>query len=221
MFMSSLHLGTFPALIGLAFIVSMPCAAVAQSPDPFQAAPAPVSEPAKPATRSHAVQPPQRVVIQRVIQRVIVPEAPTTTRRTQPAPVDGGVIPQGYAPSPGTAPVGSRQFDGNWLATLNCQDSGPARGFGFQLIGNVTSGHFRGQKGVMGQPGGHNFDGVIQPDGHAVIVVNGLTGDTKYNIDNAPAGQSFVYQVSAQFTSNQGTGTRAGGRACTMNFVKQ
>lgn len=192
----------------------------AQSADPFQAAPGPAPEPAKPAARPHIqrapVTAPAHVPERVVIQRVYVP-APAPRR--EPAP-QTELAPQAQ-PVPAAPAPATRQFDGYWLMTVVCQDSGSARGYSYQLIGQVTDGRFRAQRGVPNQPNSDSFDGIIQADGRAQILSNGLTGGSAYSFGNRPEGSPFAYHINAQFQATRGTGTRVEHRPCTFDFVRQ
>jgi hypothetical protein len=63
--------------------------------------------------------------------------------------------------------------------------------------------------------------GDIQPDGRALLRVNGLTGDPRYAAKRAARGSPYVYQVEALFEGSQGTGRRLQQRECQVKFDKQ
>ena len=114
------------------------------------------------------------------------------------------------------------RFDGTWSMTLICPATADgARGVTFRFPVEVRNGVLRGSHGAEGQPGWLMYDGVVQPDGTALIAAKGVTGDTVYTVGRLPPGTPYSYQVDARFEDTRGSGTRLMGRTCTAGFVKQ
>lgn len=62
--------------------------------------------------------------------------------------------------------------------------------------------------------------GNINPDGSAVLQMNGLTGSSQYNAGRVSAGSLYHYIVDAHFTASAGTGKRNSGRDCKFTFLR-
>jgi hypothetical protein len=65
------------------------------------------------------------------------------------------------------------------------------------------------------------LEGTIQPDGRASIIANGVTGPSKFNIKEAPQGEPYGYNITAQFERAHGHGKRTELRSCDVDFVRQ
>lgn len=126
------------------------------------------------------------------------------------------------APATGNARVGgSKDFDGNWDVTLNCQATGKAQGFTRALAATVTNGVFHAE--VQG-PSGVNrleIDGQIPADGKTTLSARGTTGASTYTLNNVAPGSPYAFTVDAQFDRSRGSGKRNEARACNLVFVKR
>ncbi|MDB5384123.1 MAG: hypothetical protein JWO26_3755 [Rhodospirillales bacterium] len=136
---------------------------------------------------------------------------------TEPATIIPAAPP---APMRATPSAPSR-FDGAWLITQTCPTTpNGARALTFSFGGVVRGGALRGERGVPGQPAWLRFEGVIEPDGSAVISARGLTGGSEYTLGRLPNGTPYSYVVHARFDHQRGTGTRQGGRECSIAFAR-
>jgi hypothetical protein len=133
--------------------------------------------------------------------------------------------------SPPAAPVAQRMleaaagsFDGTWNVVLDCPTDpspGGALHYTYQFPAQVSGGVFRGEHGAPGAPGWLLFEGTIQPDGSAVLVAKGLTGQPPYTLRQLSGGTPYGYRMTAHFQGGRGNGTRTDGRTCTAAFTKQ
>jgi hypothetical protein len=112
-------------------------------------------------------------------------------------------------------------FDGTWTTILSCANSNGALGFSFEFPSIVTGGVLHGEKGTKGEPGWLALDGPIQPDGAALLYVNGLVGAAPFAVGQRPAGTAYGYHVDARFSGDAGTGHRVEGRPCTVSFARK
>jgi len=224
---------------GLLAMIVVACLLVVASPnraqgaDPFQAAPGPVPEQASPtsafqaapgpspqaakpsahAAAGHATalgHPTDRVVIQKVIQRVYVPQ-PILQRvpQVQSAPQ--------ASPSPAT-------FDGLWWTTMVCPDTpdGRTRGYSRQFVSQVNNGLLQADSGSRGQPGSMSFQGRVNPDGTMQLSGQGLAGsDTSSVAGQLRPGTPFQFIVNGRLAAAGGTGKRLGGRDCDFAYAKR
>lgn len=126
------------------------------------------------------------------------------------------------APASGNARTGgSKDFDGNWDVTLNCQTSGKAQGFTRALAATVTNGVFHAE--VQGPSGGNRLeiDGHIPADGKTTLSARGTTGASAYTLNNVAPGSPYAFTVDAQFDRTRGSGKRNEARPCNLVFVKR
>lgn len=124
------------------------------------------------------------------------------------------------APQVPSAAVG--RFDGRWGVTINCaRHEDGASGYRLNFVAEVSNSALRGVIGTQGEPDSLLMRGDIQPDGRALLRVNGLTGDPRYAAKRAARGSPYVYQVEALFEGSQGTGRRLQQRECLVKFDKQ
>jgi hypothetical protein len=114
-----------------------------------------------------------------------------------------------------------RRFDGTWEVTLVCTEWQGASGYSKVFPAMVSDGHLHGQYDKQYQPNSLTLEGTIHPDGRASIIANGVTGPSKYNIDQVQQGQPYGYIVTAQFEASHGHGTRTKDRPCEVDFVHQ
>lgn len=125
------------------------------------------------------------------------------------------------APANNVRAGGSKDFDGNWDVTLNCQATGKAQGFTRPLVATVTNGVFHAE--AQG-PGGANrleIDGQIPQDGKTTLSARGTTGASTYTLGNVPPGTPYAFTVDAQFERSRGSGKRNEARPCNLVFVKR
>jgi hypothetical protein len=113
------------------------------------------------------------------------------------------------------------RFDGTWKVTLVCPKWEGALGYSKIFPMMVSDGHLHGQYDKQYQPNSLTLEGTIQPDGRASIMANGVTGPSKFNLDQVPEGNSFSYNITAQFERAHGHGKRTEMRPCDVDFVRQ
>jgi hypothetical protein len=121
----------------------------------------------------------------------------------------------------------TERFDGKWLTTLTCPAKGSTEGYTWKIPSQITAGNFRGEHGTADQPGYLLIEGPIKDDGTAKLSANGIVASRKYARGVfAHQGETYSYDIKAQFKETEGTGTRSEGlgivgRACTFDFIKQ
>ncbi len=123
--------------------------------------------------------------------------------------------------------IAAEHFDGTWHTKVVCPAKGNTMGFTWNFDSVVTNGNLRGVHGTEGQPGSFVLEGKIKPDGSAKLSGNGIIGSKKYaRTVFAGTGDSYSWEVKAQFKDAEGSGMRNEGmgiigRPCTFDFVKQ
>jgi hypothetical protein len=137
----------------------------------------------------------------------------------QPTPSASAPINSATAQGQGSV-ADPRRFDGAWATTLSCSSSAGAEGYTWQFIAQVKDGVFHGQYGPEGKPASGTFDGKIQPDGSANILVKGLTGQSAYSVGRVAPGAAFTFHILARFNDTSGTGQRVELRPCDVTFAK-
>ena len=126
-----------------------------------------------------------------------------------------------------TASFSSERFDGNWATKLTCPPKGNTEGYTWQFVSVIQNGNLHGERGTADQPGYFTIDGAIATDGGAKLTANGIVASKDYARGVfAHKGESYSYDVKAQFTDKTGTGTKGQGlgivgRTCTFDFTKQ
>lgn len=214
------HFAVIPALVMGLGLPDAPSVA-APLADPFQAAPGPEPEPAKPAARPHAqrapVAAPAHVPEKVVIQRVYVP---VPAPRHEPAP------PTELAPQaqPGPPPVSPAVFDGLWWTTMVCPNTpdGRTRGYSRQFISQVSNGVLQGESGTRSQPGWMFFQGRVNADGTMQLSGQGLSGNDPSSVaGQLHPGTPFQFVVNGRLAPTGGTGKRLGGRDCDLTYTKR
>jgi hypothetical protein len=115
----------------------------------------------------------------------------------------------------------TRRFDGNWLATISCPDSGPAKGYMMQIAAQVKDGNFHGQHGIEGKPDSLALNGNIQLDGSVELYALGLTGDPRFTPGKVAPGSPIAYHIQAKFDGSSGAGSRKEQRQCTFTAFKR
>lgn len=125
------------------------------------------------------------------------------------------------------ASFASERFDGKWLTTLTCPAKGNTEAYTWKIPSVIMGGNFRGEHGTADQPGYLLIEGPIKDDGSAKLSANGIVYSRKYARGVfAHEGETYSYDIRAQFTATDGTGTRSQGlgivgRTCTFEFLKQ
>ena len=126
------------------------------------------------------------------------------------------------ATSAAAQPAGDvHRFDGTWKVTVVCPKWEGALGYLKVFPVMVSDGHLHGQYDKQYQPNSLTLEGTIQPDGRASIMANGVTGPSKFNLDQVPEGNSFSYNITARFERAHGHGKRTELRPCDVDFVRQ
>jgi len=125
------------------------------------------------------------------------------------------------AAPPAKANSGNRKFDGKWTVTISCTEAGKGLGYNKILLGAVTDGKFHAEDGVQGKPNSLAIDGDIEADGKAFLIAKGLTGSSKFTINNSKEGSAYSYTVNAQFDGSSGTGKRNELRPCNLAFARR
>jgi hypothetical protein len=118
-------------------------------------------------------------------------------------------------------------FDGKWITTLTCPAKGSTEGYTWQIPSVIMDGNFRGEHGTAGEPGYLLIEGKVAANGSATLSANGIVFSRKYARGVfAAKGETYSYDIKAQFGETKGTGTRNQGlgivgRPCTFDFVRQ
>jgi hypothetical protein len=123
-------------------------------------------------------------------------------------------------PPPAAPDVG--RFDGIWVTTIVCEDTGDVLGWTRKFIGRVKGGVFHGQFGIEGKPGFDSYDATIDPDGSIEFVSKGITGgDPKTSLHHTPPGVLASWRASGRFEDSRGSALRVEGRTCNIDFAKR
>jgi hypothetical protein len=134
------------------------------------------------------------------------------------------------SPAPAAPPAAAlsapseARFDGAWKVELSCQTSSDgALGYRYEFVARVANGVLHGDRGAPGAPGSSGYfalDGSIQPDGSALLVAHGLTGDPGHTVGHVPERSPFFYHYNAHFAGTSGTASRVETRPCNLAFSK-
>jgi hypothetical protein len=118
-------------------------------------------------------------------------------------------------------------FDGNWWVTMGAQDynnpyhRGLSHAFEFHFPATVTHGVFHGERGIRGEQAFYELNGIIQPDGTALLSASGITRKQEYSQELLPPGTPYSYAVKATFKGSSGTGSSVGARVRIFHFTKK
>jgi hypothetical protein len=124
--------------------------------------------------------------------------------------------------STGASAQGSGSFDGNWMTTVACGPTADGtRGYTLSFWAQVANSMLRGMYGTEGQPPWLRLEGPIGPDGSAMLIAQGQSGDPDYAVGRVRTGTRVNYRVQAQFTGSRGSGRRLDNRPCDLTFVRQ
>ena len=104
---------------------------------------------------------------------------------------------------------GGERFDGNWLTKMTCPPKGNTEGYTWQFPSDIQNNNFHGEHGTAGQPGYLLVEGPIAGDGSAKLTANGIVDSREYARGVfAHQGESYSYDIKAQFNETTGTGAR-------------
>jgi hypothetical protein len=123
--------------------------------------------------------------------------------------------------------IAGEHFDGSWLTKLTCPPKGNTDGYTWQFVSVIQNGNFHGARGTADQPGYYTLDGKIADNGSAKLSANGIVASRQYARGVfAHKGESYGYDVKAQFQETTGTGAKSEGlgivgRTCIFEFTKQ
>lgn len=121
----------------------------------------------------------------------------------------------------------AQHFDGSWSTKLTCPPKGNTEGYTWQFVSVIQNNTLHGERGAADQPGYYTLDGKIADNGTAKLSANGIVASRQYARGVfAHKGESYGYDVKAQFQETTGTGTKSEGlgivgRTCTFEFTKQ
>jgi hypothetical protein len=124
------------------------------------------------------------------------------------------------------ASIAGGRFDGSYITHLACVAHGETPAYKWEFPSEVKDGNFHGQHGEEGGPGYLVIEGKINDDGSAKLEAKGTVTHNNAHGIFAMKGNTYSYNIKAQFDDAKGTGTRdagAGilGRDCTFQFDKQ
>jgi len=123
--------------------------------------------------------------------------------------------------------IAAERFDGNWLTTLTCPAKGDTEGYTWKFPGVIQNSNFRAEHGTADQSGYLLITGKIAQNGTAKLTATGIVASRQYARGVlAHQGESYSYDINAQFKEAAGTGTRDKGlgivgRPCTFDFARQ
>jgi hypothetical protein len=122
---------------------------------------------------------------------------------------------------------GGERFDGNWQTKMTCPPKGNTEGYTWQFPAVVQNNNFHAEHGTADQPGYLLIQGAIADNGNAKLTAIGIVASRDYAKGVfAHQGESYSYDIKAQFAETTGTGARntglgVVGRPCTFEFTKQ
>ena len=110
-------------------------------------------------------------------------------------------------------------FDGTWSARIVCAIA-PDGAAGYQLdfAAQVRNGAVDGRYSNPRDGATALLTGQIQPDGSALLKVDGTTGRTEYTVGRVQPGTPYHYTANARFAGRSGSGTRNELRRCDLTF---
>jgi len=116
---------------------------------------------------------------------------------------------------------GSETFDGSWNVVIDCPPTANAvKAYQWSFPAQVQNGTLTGQYNTIGATPSGTLTGHIKPNGAAVLLMTGITGDSRHNLGRVSAGLPFRYTVNAHFTASAGSGRRNSGRDCSFTFSR-
>ena len=115
-----------------------------------------------------------------------------------------------------------RSIDGNWATTVACGPTADGtRGYNLSFGAQVANGMLPRRVRPRGRPPWLRLEGPIAPDGSAMLIAQGQTGDPDYAVGRVRTGTRVSYRVEARFSGSRGNGKRLDNRACDLTFVRQ
>jgi hypothetical protein len=112
-------------------------------------------------------------------------------------------------------------FDGRWTTIVSCPAAEGAGSFTLLVDADVKGGVFAGEKGDMGKPGWYSLTGKVRSDGTLELVARGIVNSSRLAAGNVPVGTQYGYAITGRLEGSKGTGSRQGGRPCSVTFSKQ
>ncbi|HEX4111086.1 MAG TPA: hypothetical protein VH020_00985, partial [Stellaceae bacterium] len=108
-----------------------------------------------------------------------------------------------------------QRFDGAWDVSMSCASTPDGvRGFKWSFPAEISGGLFLGRFHESGTSPSATLSGRIEANGNAALSMDGITGNSNYNINAAPRGMPFHFDVTAHFDPRAGAGKRIAGRDC-------
>src|SRR5580700_9216546 len=94
-------------------------------------------------------------------------------------------------------------FDGSWQVAVDCAASPDgAKGYRWVFPATVRSGQFIGLYNEPNSVPSGRLSGRIGPDGSALLIMTGRTGDPAYTLNHVAGGLPIHYTVTARFSGN-------------------
>ena len=124
------------------------------------------------------------------------------------------------------ASIAGEHFDGTWHTKIVCPAKGDTQGFTWNIDSIIKDGNLRGERGTAGEPGYFLLEGKVSEDGNAKLTGSGIINSRAYARGVfARKGESYTWDVKAEFKDTEGTGLRNEGlgivgRPCTFDFAK-
>lgn len=113
----------------------------------------------------------------------------------------------------------SNAFDGIWIGKETCESRPPFTESYYQYALRIKDGVLHAAFGEEGKPGSTVYDGKIEADGSASILVKGLFGEN--DALRRPAGSSYQYKIALALKTSSGAGVRTEtSRPCRMELSK-
>lgn len=112
-------------------------------------------------------------------------------------------------------------FDGKWTTVVSCSAAEGAGSFTLLVDADIKGGVFSGEKGEKGKPGWYSLNGKVQSDGAVEIFARGIVPSSRLAAGNVPVGTKYGYPIKGRLEGSKGTGSRQGGRPCSVTFTKQ
>lgn len=115
----------------------------------------------------------------------------------------------------------ARRFDGKWSTEAECAAIPPNTAKALWITPTkIENGKLSANYGIDGKPGSGRFEGTVAANGHVEVFVIGLTGESKFNTNNAPEGIPYSWKATGSLSDSRGTATKTEGRHCVLSFSK-
>jgi hypothetical protein len=124
------------------------------------------------------------------------------------------------------ASIAGEHFDGTWHTKIVCPPKGDTQGFTWNMDSVIKDGNLRAERRTAGEPGYFLLEGKVGENGKAKLTGSGIINSRAYARGVfAHKGESYTWDVKAEFKDTEGTGLRNEGlgivgRPCTFDFVK-